>query len=57
MNMILATFYECFPIESIKISYKNRNPWINQKLNNEINVRDNFLLYKNKPTHTNRDNY
>ena len=58
MNMILETFYECFPVESIKISYKNRNPWINQKLKNEIKVRDNlFLLYKNKPTQTNRDNY
>ena len=59
MNMILETFYECFPVESIKISYKNRNPWINnQKLKNEIKVRDNlFLLNKNKPTQTNRDNY
>ena len=47
MNLILETFYECFPIESIKISYKNRNHWINQKLNKEIKVIDNlFLLYK-----------
>ena len=31
MNMISKTFYHCFPVESIKINYKNRNPWINKK--------------------------
>ena len=51
MNMISKTFYHCFPVESIKINYKNRNPWINKKLKNEIKVRDNlFLLYKHIPT-------
>ena len=48
--MISKTFYQ--------INYKNRNPWINKKLKNEINVRDNeFLLYKHNPTQKNRDNY
>ena len=58
MNMILDTFNECFSIQSIKVNFKNRNPWINQKLKNEIKVRDNlYLLYKYKPTQKNRDNY
>ena len=58
MNMISKTFYHCFPVESFKINYKNRNPWINKKLKNEIKVRDNlFLLYKHNPTQKNRDNY
>ena len=57
MNMISKTFYHCFPVESIKINYKNRNHWINKKLKNEIKVRDNlFLLYKHIPTQKNRDN-
>ena len=39
MNIILETFYECVHIEFIQISCTNRNPWINQKLKNEIKVR------------------
>ena len=30
MNNILNIFNQSFPIESIKINYQNRNPWINK---------------------------
>ena len=38
MNNIINIFNKCFPIESTKINYKNRNPWINQNLKNEIKI-------------------
>ena len=43
MNIIFNTFYKCFPTASIKLNYKNRNPCINEKLNNDIKLRDNFF--------------
>ena len=55
MNNIINNFDKCFPIESTKINYKNRNPLINQNLKNEIKIRqiptkkntDNYKKYKN----------
>ena len=44
MNNIINIFDKCFPIESTKINYKNRNPWINQNLKNEIKIRDKLFL-------------
>ena len=45
-------------MESIKINYKNRNPWINKNLKNEIKIRDKlYLLSKQIPTQANKDNY
>ena len=52
MNMILETFYECFPVETIKISYKNRNPWINQKLKNEIKSNKKLFIHTYKQVHS-----
>ena len=58
MNNIINIFDKCFPIESTKINYKNRNPWINQNLKNEIKIRDKlFLLSRQIPTKKNKDNY
>ena len=28
MNTILFNYQNCFPIETIKLKYKNKNPWI-----------------------------
>ena len=45
-------------MESIKINYKNRNPWINKNLKNEIKIRNKlYLLSKQIPTQANKDNY
>ena len=33
---IVSTFQKCFPIEIIKLNHKNRNPWINQTLKDDI---------------------
>ena len=58
INNIINIFNQSFPIESIKIYYKNRNPWINKNLKNEIKIRDNlYHLSKRIPTRTNIDNY
>ena len=40
-----------FPIETIKLRYKNRNPWITQELKNDIKIRDRlYIILKNNPT-------
>ena len=59
MNNIINIFNQSFPIESIKINYQNRNPWINKNLKkNEIKIRDKlYLLSKQIPTQANKDNY
>ena len=58
MNRIVDHFKECFPIETIKIYYKNRNPWITQNLKSEIKVRDKlFIQSKKHPTQENKDKY
>ena len=58
INNIINIFNKCFPIESTKINYKNRNPWINQNLKNEIKIRDKlFLLSRQIPTQENNENY
>ena len=58
INNIINIFKQSCPIESIKINYKNRNPWINKNLKNEIKIRDKFyLLSKQIPTQANKDNY
>ena len=58
MNNIINIFNKCFPIESTKINYKNRNPWINQNLKNDIKIRDKVLLLSRQiPTQENKDNY
>ena len=54
VNAITTAYNECFPLESIKINYKNRNPWINQDLKDEIKMRDKlFILSKKTPTQEN----
>ena len=58
MNRIVDHFKECFPIETIKINYKNRNPRITQNLKSEIKVRDKlFIQSKKHPTQDNKDKY
>ena len=58
MNIIVDIFKECFPTESTKINYKNRNPWINESLKSEIQVRDKlFVQSKKHPTQENKNNY
>ena len=58
MNRIVDHFKECFPIETIKINYKNRNPWITQNLKSEIKVRDKLFIQSRKhPTQENKDKY
>ena len=58
MNRIVDHFKECFPIETIKNNYKNRNPWITQNLKSEIKVRHKlFIQSKKHPTQENKDKY
>ena len=58
INNIINIFKQSFPIESIKINYKNRNSWINKNLKNEIKIRDKMYLLSNQiPTQANKDNY
>ena len=55
---IVSTFQKCFPIEIIKLNHKNRNPWINQTLKDEIKKRDKFLMLSRKyPTLENQEKY
>ena len=35
-SILILTYKLCFPLEKIKINYKNRNPWINKTLRKEI---------------------
>ena len=44
MNTIKQYFHLSFPLEKIKIRYKNRNPWITKELKSDIKIRD--QLYK-----------
>ena len=44
INNIINIFNQSFPIESMKINYKNRNPWINKNLKNKIKIRDKLYL-------------
>ena len=46
MNNIISIFDKCFPIESTKINYKNRNPWINQNLKNENQNQRKIVPFK-----------
>ena len=56
INNIINIFKQSFPIESIQINYKNRNPWINKNLKKKI--RDKlYLVSKRIPTRANKDNY
>ena len=58
MNIIVDIFKECFPTETVKMNYKNRNPWINENLKSEIQVRDMlFVQSKKHPTQENKNNY
>ena len=58
MNIIVDHLKECFPTETIKINYKNRNPWIIQNLKSEIKVRDKpFIQSKKHPTQEYKDKY
>ena len=53
-----STFQKCFPIETIKINHKNKNPWINQSLRNEIKERDKlYMISKKFPTNENKTLY
>ena len=44
INNIINIVDQSFPIESIKINYKNRNLWINKNLKNKITIRDKFIF-------------
>ena len=51
INTIISDYKACFPVQTIKLNYKNRNPWINQSLRNEIKIRDNlYMLSRKNPT-------
>ena len=57
-NYMTSTFQKCFPIETIKINHKNKNPWINQSLRNEIKERDKlYMISKKFPTNENKTLY
>ena len=58
MNIIVDIYKECFPTETTKINYKNRNPLMNETLKSEIQVRDKlFVQSKKYPTQENKNNY
>ena len=45
-------------MQTFKLKYKNRNPWINNELRNDIKLRDNLFQMKRKnPTPENIANY
>ena len=44
IHNILNIFNQSLSIESMKINYKNRNPWINKNLKNEIKIRENCIF-------------
>ena len=51
MNTIKQYFHLSFPLEKIKIRYKNRNPWITKELKSDIKIRDQlYKLMKRSPT-------
>ena len=51
INTIISDYKACFPVQTIKLNYKNRNFWINQSLRNDIKIRDNlYLLSRKNPT-------
>ena len=57
-NYMTRTFQKCFPIETIKINHKNKNPWINQSLRDEIKERDKlYMISKKFPTTENKTLY
>ena len=39
-------FNHCFPLEKIKIKYRNRNPWVNKDIKEDIKKRENQFLSK-----------
>ena len=41
-------FLICCPEKSVKITYRNRNPWINKSLKQDIAERENLLKIKTK---------
>ena len=58
MNTVLHYYQTCFPIETIKLKYTNRNPWITQELKNGIKIRDRlYITKKTKPITENTNNY
>ena len=58
MNIVLHNYQTCFPIETIKLKYTNRNPWITQELKNDMKIRDRlYIILKTKPTTENINNY
>ena len=58
MNTIKQYFHLSFPLEKIKIRYKNRNPWITKELKSDIKIRDQlYKLMKRSPTPGNIKNY
>ena len=48
INTIISDYKACFPVQSIKLNYKNRNPWINLSLRNDIKIRDNLYMLSRK---------
>ena len=49
------SFQNCFPTETIKINHKNKNPWINPTLRNEIKEREKlYWISRRYPTSENK---
>ena len=51
INTIISDYKACFSVQTIKLNYKNINPWIYQSLRNDIKIRDNlYMLSRKNPT-------
>ena len=51
-------FDHCFPLQKIKINYKNRNPWISKEIKDAIKEREKLLSISIKtPTKINKKKY
>ena len=51
-------FDHCFPLQKIKINYKNRNPWISKEIKDAIKEREKLLSISIKtPTEINKKKY
>ena len=48
ITKIISDYETCFPKQTTRINYRNRNPWINQALKNEIKMRDNLFMKSRK---------
>ena len=57
-NVYLKYFDECFPLEKMKINYKNRKPWLTDSLKNSIKVKNKlYTIYMNNSNLYNKNKY